>query len=65
MGILALAMVIGGLSAAATLAAGHSLVVALAVYSGIGALSILVLALTLAAACALGRRGTLREGASA
>ena len=65
MGIVLLAMVIGGISATAALAAGHSLAVALAVYSGIGALSILVLALTLAAACALGRRGTLREGASA
>ena len=65
MGIVLLAMVIGGISATAALTAGHSLAVALAVYSGIGALSILVLALTLAAACALGRRSALREGASA
>lgn len=67
MGIVALAMGIGGLFAAAALAAGHSLATALAVYSGTGALSILAIALTLTAACGLRRRTrrTFRTGISA
>jgi hypothetical protein len=56
MGILALAMVIGSLSATATLVAGHSLVVAFAVYSGFGALSLVLTALIIATACAFRAR---------
>lgn len=55
-GILALAMVLGGLAASLALIAGHSLLVALAVYSGCGALATLVIALAVAAAPVSRRR---------
>ena len=44
-GILAIAMLFGGLAAGVTLVTGHSFLMALAVYSGGGVLCVLVLAL--------------------
>ncbi|MFV0515664.1 MAG: hypothetical protein ACK5MY_18785 [Jhaorihella sp.] len=55
-GILALAMVLGGLAASLALIAGHSLLVALAVYSGCGTIGALAVALVLAAVPAARRR---------
>lgn len=61
-GILAIAMVFGGLAAVVTLVVGHSFLMALAVYSGSGVLSVLVLALIAAAFSTLrGRRSDLLQ----
>ena len=58
--ILALAMIFGGIAAAAALIAGWSFLAALAVYSGAGLLSVLVITLSMIAISSQQNRKTDR-----